>query len=51
MSKRNLQIDISSSKYSAKGDLIKFRLKNEDIVQVNFSKLVSQSKYVRDKYL
>ena len=31
-------------------DLIKIKLKNDDIIEIKYSKLVNQSKYIRDKY-
>ena len=48
MSKSHLQIDFSKSKRDK--DLIEIKFQNDDSVQVNFSKLVCHSKYIRDKY-
>ena len=43
-----LEIDISKSKRDE--DLIKVRLGNDEVVQINFSKLYLQSKYLQSKY-
>ena len=48
MSQKLLQVDISKSK--REDGFVQIRFKNEDVIQVNFSKLVDQSKYIRDKY-
>ena len=48
MSKDLLEIDISKAKREE--DFIEIRFRNEEVVQVNFSKLFNQSKYIRDKY-
>ena len=51
MNKKLLQIDVSKFKNETEEeDLIKIKLDKEDIVTVNFSKLVNKSKYIRDKY-
>ena len=51
MSNNLLQIDISNFKnVGEEDDLIKLNLDDDDFAQVNFSKLVSYSKYIRDKY-
>ena len=51
MNKNHLKIDISKFKYvGEEEDLIRIKLEEEDEVQVSFSKLVTYSKYIRDKY-
>ena len=45
-----ITIDVSKSKYTSEDDLIKITLKDGNNIEVNFSKLVSLSKYFRDKY-
>ena len=50
MSKNLLQIDVSNLKNFGEEDLIKINISNDEFVQVNFSKLISYSKYIRDKY-
>lgn len=51
MSKRVLQIDVSNSEYETDDeDLIKIILENEDIIEINFSTLIHESKHIRNKY-
>lgn len=44
-----LQIDVSDSETNS-DDLIKLKFGNDDIVHVNYYKLVYQSKYIRDNF-
>ena len=48
MNKELLYVDISKSKKEE--DLIEIRLGNEEVAEINFSKLFNQSRYLRDKY-
>ena len=51
MDKSILKIDVSKKKCeSDEEDLIKIKLSNGEIIETNFSKLIKQSKYIRDKY-
>ena len=50
MSDYLLQIDLSNLDNKIENDLIKIRFGDEDVIQVNFSKLVNKSNYIRDKY-
>ena len=50
MNKDLLHIDISESYLESKDDLIDIEFANGYRIQVKFSKLVDQSKYIRDEY-
>ena len=51
MSQSFLQIDATNFEYEPdEEDLIELRLRNEDHVEICYSKLVKESKYIRDKY-
>ena len=45
-----LKIDISKTNYEEDDDFLKIRLKTDEILQIDYSKLIKQSKYFRDKY-
>ena len=48
--KGNLHIDVSKAKVQREEDLIEIPFQDEEVFQVNFYKLIHQSKYIRDKY-
>ena len=50
MNNHLLQIDISQSKYKTDDDIIKIVIRNDEVLQINFSKLILHSKSIRDKY-
>ena len=45
-----LHIDVSDSNDNIEDDLIKIKLSEEDVVQLNFTQFFIRSKYLRDKY-
>lgn len=46
MEKGFLQIDVSNSRNQAEEDIIEIKFEDEDVLQVHFSKLIRQSKYI-----